>query len=305
MLRYFFISLLIGFNFYSFSQTDTVTTEDSKEEKDEYVHLFTNVEEPLVDLGKEEEVKEFKKKRKKKRVFYGYKTKKAFVKKGYGVRQKITVFHYLKAWEKPDPYAKYIYWFHYEKWKIVKTSPARVDQEKGMILHGPFKVMAGEQILEQGIYYKGTKHGRWVKYTKPKDVTYKGIDTVTITGQQKLMEKSKWYKGWPKDSEISYYDREKKLMKEVKPMVNGELHGDYFTWYKNGKVKEYGKYKYGIKIGKWVTYFNGKKRHYKQKVISYPRDPFEKEGRDGTLENEWDASGKMIFGVEKNKLRGH
>ncbi len=303
MLKYFFISIFLSLGFYSFAQSDTVVTEQT--EKDKYVHLFTAVEEPLVDLGKEEEVKEFKKKRKKKRVFYGYKTKKAFTKSGYGARQKIAVFHYLKAWEDPDPYAKYIYWFHYEKWKIVKTSPSRVDKEKGMILHGPYKLMINEKVLEQGIYYKGTKHGRWEKYSKPKDVTYKASDTVTIAGQQHLKEKTKWVKGWPKDSEITYYDREKKLLKEVQPIVNKELHGDYFTWYKNGKVKVYGRYAYGIKVGKWVEYHNGKKRHFKKRVTSYPRKPFVKEGREGIVENEWDEHGKMTLGTEKNKLRRH
>jgi len=303
MLKFFFISLFLSFGVCSFSQSDTVTTEQA--EKDEYVHLFTEVEEPLVDLGKEEEVKEFKKKKKKKRVFYGYKTKKAFTKSGYGVRQKIEIFHYLKTWEDPDSYAKYIYWFNYEKWKIVKTRPSKVDKEKGMILHGPYKILMGEQVLEKGIYYKGTKHGRWEKYTRPKDVTYKGNDTITIVGQQLLTEKTKWYKGWPKDAQITYYDRDKKLFKEVQPFVDGELHGDYFTWYKNGKVKEYGKYKYGVKIGNWVEYHNGKKRHFKKSVVSYPRDPFVEEGREGVLVNEWDEHGKMTFGTEKNKLKRH
>lgn len=303
MLKYFFILLFISFNFCVLSQEDTLSIDSYQKVKDKYVHLFTNVVEPLVDLGKEEEVKEFKKKRKKKRVFYGSKTKKGFTKSGFGARQKVTIFHYLKAWEDPSTYAKYIHWFNYEKWKIVKSAPSRVDKEKGMILHGPYKVLMGEQVIEKGIYYYGTKHGRWESYSKPKDITYKASDTVTIAGQQQLVKKEKWFKGWPVDAEITYYDREKKLMQEIIPIVNGELHGDYFYWYKNGKVKEYGKYAYGIKIGKWVEYHNGKKRHFKKRVISYPRDPFVKEGREGVVENEWDEHGKVTFGKEPNKLK--
>ena len=98
---------------------------------------------------------------------------------------------------------------------------------------------------------------------------------------------------------------EKKLFKEVQPFVNGELNGDYFSWYKSGKVKEYGKYKYGVKVGRWVEYHNGKKRHFKKRVTVYSKDPFDTEGRDGVVENEWDERGKMTFGTEKNKLKRH
>lgn len=304
MLRYFFLFFFTAFALCSFSQEVSDSTSEKNEKEDEYVHLFTEVDEPLVELGKEEEVKEFKKKKPKKRVFYGRKTKKGFTKSGFGPRTKIAIFHYLKKWEDPTPYAKYIYWFNFEKWKIVRTSPSKVDREKGMILHGPYKLMMNEKVLEQGIYYKGLKHGRWEEYSKPKDITYKSDrDTVIVTEQQQLLKKTKWNKGWPKESELSYYDRDKEKMKEVLPYVNGELHGDYFFWYKSGKVKEYGKYKYGVKIGHWVEYHDSKRRHYKKRVTVYPMDPFEKEGRDGVVENEWNEQGKLTFGEEKNKLR--
>ena len=73
-------------------------------------------------------------------------------------------------------------------------------------MHGPYKRMVGEQIIEEGIYYKGTKHGRWTEYDRH-DI---------------LVDKRKYYKGWQKESKVKYYDDKQTKLKEVVPILYGK-----------------------------------------------------------------------------------
>ena len=34
------------------------------------------------------------------------------------------------------------------------------------MMHGPYKKRLGEQIIEEGIFYYGLKHGRWVRFNR-------------------------------------------------------------------------------------------------------------------------------------------
>jgi hypothetical protein len=113
-----------------------------------------------LDFKKEEEetAKPKKKKKPKKKVFYGIKTRKGFTKKGVGDRVVYELFYVLKTPERPETFVRDIYWYDYTRREIRKTST--FDPTKGVLLHGPYEKRQGDVLLEKGIFYKGTKHGR-------------------------------------------------------------------------------------------------------------------------------------------------
>ncbi len=225
---------------------------------------------------KEEEEEKEEKKRIKKHVYYGLKTKKAFtpaVKKG----RKVTIETYfvLKKFEEPDPYVKEIFWFDVQKRKISSGRASKVVNDKKVmkVLHGPYTKYVNKMIVEEGNFYKGTKHGRWVEYN---------LDTV-------LIDKNYFYKGWPKESQITYYDVERSKIKEVMPIVWGDKEGDYVYFNDNGTLRITGYYKNGKKIGRWRIYHPGTQR--RKMDISYNYEP----GGKPYVMYEWDERGNEIF----------
>ena len=183
------------------SELDNVDPDD--------IEFIIERSQPLtIDLEEEEEEEPHKKKKKpKKNVFYGIKTKKGYTKTGYGDNTTVEIFHYLKEWREPDSYVPDIYWFDFRRKRIRNTGT--IDRKYGRILHGPYTKIIGGQLVEQGIYYVGTKHGRWIKLDK-NDI---------------LVDKRKYYKGWPKESLVKFYDDDRKKLKEVMPVVYGEVEG--------------------------------------------------------------------------------
>ena len=178
----------------------------------EPIEFIIERSQPLtIDLEEEEEEDETqrKKKKPKKNVYYGIKTKKGYTRVGYGDNTTVEIFHYLKEWIEPDSYVQDIYWFDFRRKKIRNTGT--IDKKYGRILHGPYSKIRGGQLIEKGIYYVGTKHGRWVRLDK-NDI---------------LIDKRKFYKGWPKESLVKFYDDDRKKLKEVIPVVYGEVEGDY------------------------------------------------------------------------------
>jgi len=227
--------------------------------------LEEKIDEPIVT----------KKKKPKPRVFYGIKTKKGFTRKGYGDRMALELFYVLKnRKEKFTGFARDIYWYDYKRAEVMKT--AKFDPKNGVLLHGPYKKMVGTVVVEEGIFYKGAKHGRWMNYNR----------------QDLVEDKSKYYKGWPKDSYVTYYDpNEKKHLKEVVPIEYGEKDGYYYMLHENGGIAVFGEYKWNEKVGNWTeNYPNGKRK----RIISYAKEPFDKEYRPYILK-EWDDKGKEIY----------
>lgn len=222
----------------------------------------------------EKELIEPKKKKVKKNVFYGMKTKRGFTKTGFGSKLVVEQFHYLKEYVDPEPYVRDVYWYDFKKKKIIKSR--RIDKQNGVILHGPYVKKLGEQVLEKGIYYKGTKHGRWVKLNRH-DI---------------LQGKEKFYKGWPKQSKVAYYNREKRQLKEIIPVQFGEKEGYYYAFHKSGRVAARGEYHFDNKIGVWTEYYDTRRR--KKREIQYPEDPFD-ESFEPYIIKEWDESGKVIY----------
>ncbi len=236
--------------------------------------LTINLEEE--DEENEEEVaKKKKKKKKNKKVFFGIKTKRGFTKTGYGNRQIVELFHYLKDkdYVGPDPYVQNFFWYDFKKKRIVNTT--RVTREYAGVLHGHYVKKLDEQVLEEGYFYKGVKHGRWVEYNRH-DI---------------LMDKKNFWKGWPKESLMSYYDFDKTQLKEVIPVHYGEKNGDYYAFHESGVIAVTGQYKFGHKVGLWREYYENQR--IKREVI-YPEDPFDFD-TSPIITKEWARDGRLLY----------
>jgi antitoxin component YwqK of YwqJK toxin-antitoxin module len=240
---------------------------------------------------KKEEFKE-KKKKQKKNVFYGIKTRRAFTKKGSGNRIQTELFFVLKKYQEPDQTVAEIFWFDLRTKKITSKPITDKLRPYALILHGPYKRYIGKMLVEDGQFYVGSKHGRW-----------EVVDKNNI-----LMEKIKYYKGWPKDSKMEYWDPETKLkIKEVLPIINGEEHGRYVKFYKSGLPEVEGVYKHGQKVGIWLDFYDSKG----QKKVEYKYSP---DSANPEILKKWNPKGKETFskypdpknkyGVKKNGSTG-
>ena len=190
----------------------------------------------------------------------------------------IEFFHYLKEYEDPDQYVRDIYWYNFRKRKIIKSR--KIDKPNAAILHGPYKKLLGDKVLEEGIFYKGTKHGRWSRWNKY-DI---------------LQSKEKYYKGWPKESKVAYYNRDKKQIKEIIPMHFGEKEGNYYAFYESGNIAVIGEYHFDAKVGTWREYYD--RRNRRKREIRYSKDPFDSEFRPFII-REWDERGRLIYDKSK------
>ena len=230
-----------------------------------------------IDLNAQDSSKIQSQKKKKKpphNVFYGHKSKRGFTKTGYGDNATVEIFYYLKKWVDPDPYVPEIYWYDFRRKKIRNTGT--IDKKYGRILNGPYKKIQGDQLLEQGQFYVGTKNGRWIQLNR-NDI---------------LVDKRKYFHGWPKESMVKYYDDDHKELKEVLPVVHGVLEGEYYYFFENGQIAVRGHYENGVKTGVWTEYYNARRRAKKQ--IQYRNDPYNDNFKPYTLK-EWDESGKLIY----------
>ena len=233
-----------------------------------------------LDFKREEDpVSDKKKKKVKKKVYYGVKTKKAFTRKGQGDRVTYELFYVLKKPEKPQTFVRDIYWYDYTRHEIRKTTT--FDPAKGILLHGPYEKRQGDVVLEKGIFYKGTRHGPTMKYNR----------------DNTLVDKDRYYRGWPKESLVSYYDpQERKRMKEMTPIEYGEKEGYYYFFHENGQVAVQGEYMWNEKVGDWTEYYpNGKRK----KIVSYPKEPFD-ETIKPYVKAEWNDKGKELY--RNNKM---
>lgn len=259
------------------------------QDKEDILNSITDT--PLtIDLEAEEEEEEEEeddKKKKKKKVFYGLKTKKGYTSSGFGNNITVEFFHYLKEFEKPDPYVRDIYWFDF-KTRRIKIG-GKIDPEYAGILHGPYRKVQNDEVVEEGIFFKGTKHGRWMKYARMYDYMV-------------VVDKSKYFKGWPKESKVSYYDKNAKKLQEVIPVEYGKKEGNYFYFHENGMVAVIGEYRNDVKVGKWVEYYQFRRK--RKRIIQYRTDPYN-ENFQPFIVQEWDQEGKLIYDREARMARGN
>lgn len=240
------------------------------------VPLTINLEEEEA----EEDTVKVKKKKRKRNVYYGIKTKKGFTKSGYAGQTIIEQFYYLKKYEEPDPYVRDVYWYDTKR-KQIRTIH-NITKDKALILHGPYKKMTEDgEVLEEGMFYKGTKHGRWTKYNK----------------SFILLDKEKYTRGWPRESEVVYYNKDKREnLKEVIPVEYGEKEGYYFYFHKSGRVAVEGEYQEGKKVGIWTEYYDYERRAKKQ--IKYPDDPYNEKAKSYIMK-EWNPEGQVVYEYKK------
>ncbi|PWJ53742.1 hypothetical protein CLV98_12114 [Dyadobacter jejuensis] len=198
------------------------------------------------------------------------------VKHGSGDRATVEMFHVLKEYKPMNPYVRIanIRWYD-TKVKRLSSSIIK-NKERSLLLHGPYKKFSGENLIEEGYYYMGTRHGRWVKY----DTKYN------------LIDKSIWDKGFPAESHIAYYDSAHTQIKEVVPIMFGTTEGEYLQFYKEGQLKAIGKYDHGEKVGRWIEYYQF--RRQRKQEIQYPKTAWD-EDFEPFIIREWDDKGKLTY----------
>ena len=224
-----------------------------------------------------------KSKKKKKNVFLGEKVKKAFTKTGpKGRNQKIAVFYFLKYPKPLSDYAPAHYYYDTKKHKILKPAEIQEDMSTLKIMHGPYKVMQNNKVLETGYYALGTKHLRWEIFDR------NGV----------LLSKIHYEMGFPRDANVSYYGEDRSLINEVVPYVNGKLEGDYAKFLVNGQPDWRGQFDNGRRIGVWTKFwgFRGRRRYEYQ----YAESGYDPEVAEPELIREYSRNATLIYDKEKN-----
>jgi antitoxin component YwqK of YwqJK toxin-antitoxin module len=292
MKKYFlFVLATLLLNSLAFAQeedpeVEEITSDTTKTASDSVrtTFQFFNGAPVTIDLeikeGEEEEEEESEKKeeKKKKNVFYDLKTRKGYTKNGYGNRVTEELFHYLREPSKPNAYVRDFFWFDTRRREVRNNK--NPNPKFSQILHGPYTKKVDGEVVVEGMYYKGLKHGRWL---------YKSKDGI-------LLNKEIYFKGWPKESEITYYDEERTRVKEAIPIEFGEKEGTYLLFHENGQVAVQGEYRFDHKVGLWVEYYDLRRR--RKKTIQYGKDPFDEEF-DPFINQEWNSEGKLVYDRER------
>lgn len=259
----------------------TCMAQEEIEDKSSILERDSSLE--IVSLYKKDEKFEAKKKKLKKNEFYGFKTKRAFSRSGAGNKVVSELFYVLKKYQDPSPYVPEVYWFDVRKRKLRSGKLTEKDKPFAKIVHGPYKKYLGKELIEEGVFYIGTKHARWEKYDRG------GV----------LLEKLKFVKGYPKESEVFFLDPNQTKVQEVKPIVNGEYEGKYLKFYPSGLLEMEGNYRYGSKVGIWTEYYDSKGQ--KKKELKYPDDPYDES--EPILFREWDRKGKILYDAVKSTVK--
>jgi antitoxin component YwqK of YwqJK toxin-antitoxin module len=234
--------------------------------------LFTALE----DEEKAKKEKKKKTKKKKKNIYFGERTQRSAIKQSFRDQLQTQYFHYTQRNQQVDPYIRDIYWYD-PKEKVIRTK--NFDPNTGYLLHGPFEKRVDDVVVESGMFYFGTKHGRWM----------------TFDGKNTLLDKSNYYEGWPKASKVSYYNRSEQIIEKVTPIEYDLEEGNFYHFYENGEVAVVGEYKFGEKIGLWTEYWNNTgDKTIRKREIQYQEEPFTK-GFKPYIRAEWDKEGNLIY----------
>jgi antitoxin component YwqK of YwqJK toxin-antitoxin module len=203
--------------------------------------------------------------------YEGIAVKKQIYKRGSNSRLVYQEFYVVKNESKPDKYARNIFWWNLKTKKVVEALTR--DTKTNVLLHGPYKEYKGENLVSEGSYYLGTKHGRWLTYDK---------DFV-------LINKEYYTKGFLSEAKISYFDADSSKIKEVLPVLYGDTTGNYYAFFEDATLALEGKYENGKKIGKWVEYYKGGNR--RKKETQYPADSFSQ--AEPYILRAYDENGKL------------
>lgn len=258
--------------------------QNSAQEGDSSRIITTSKSKPTVELnpgGKaKEDLLKIKVKKRKKNVFYGIKSRRRFTRTYRGNRVVVEKVYVLRQYQEPNRFVPEIYYFDLKTLSVQKIVPEKYKPEMGMPLHGSYERLIDGVVAETGFYYVGTKHGRWEKYAG-----------------DLLLDKEKYYKGHPKEADIAYFDADKTKVKEVTPKQYGELDGMYLHYYKSGRLKAKGRYEDGVKVGRWLEYFDQDKNRL-QRETQYPNNPHDTKTQPRIV-REYDVSGKTLIDPKK------
>lgn len=302
LFRIFAVFLCV-FTQISFSQgVQDSLAKDTVESR--YKRLYS-ADDPLFQPEEKEE-KDFKKKKDfwgflLGRKIDGYRTRKGFAQSGGGRSRVYESFRVAKKWNPGSVYVQNKYYYDPFQQKIVKKRKIKPEDTLTLKpLHGQYRKIVGEDTIQEGYFYMGMMHGRWVQLKKPKEKKF--ADT-TVTYQQ-LKGKENWYKGFPRDAEMVYYESDRTKLKEVTPYMNGDKTGMYYRFFKDGRIEAKGKYKFGYKVGRWSEYYNRRKGTYKRAYWEFPKDPFYDDIKDEHyLISSWAKDGTVEFTKDPEVLK--
>ncbi len=257
------------------------TGEKIKKTKEDLSKFKTEGQDLLNELGIHQLGKSISKNIKKKLApkdeYEGIKTEKRIAQYGSGNRatvEEVNVIKYVED-EKVSPYLQEIWWFDPSQNRVVNT-PIK-DAKNPLICHGPYKKFVNQTLVEEGFFFQGGKDARWEKYGP----------------EYELEDKSIYKKGFPAESIISYYDADKKKIKEVIPKVYGKVSGQYLSFYPNGLLAIEGKLDDSVRVGRWREFHEKGAAGRLKKEWKYGKDKFEQV--EPALIQERDTQAKIIY----------
>ncbi len=235
-------------------------------------------------LFKKNTTKTTKQKKEPKNVYRGIKGKKTFVKTENPNTRKVIIekFYFVNDKATPPPYIAEVYYFDPKKRKIIKTT--KFDASKGFLMHGSYTKKTNGLPSEEGYFYLGAKDGRWERY---------GKDTL-------LADKRYFDKGFLQESEVSYFDKNKKVLKQLVSIHNGYKEGEYLLYYPSGRMAAKGQYAEDLKIGVWYEYYDQVKFARKAE-IKFRDSPYEDSDQDSAILRQWDEKGKLLVDSTRKK----
>lgn len=257
------------------------TGEKIKKTKEEISKFKSESQNVLNDLGIHQLGKSISKNIKKKFTpkdeYEGIKIEKRIAQYGSGNRatvEEVSVIKYVED-EKINPYLQDIWWFDPAQNRIVNT-PLK-DAKNPLICHGTYKKFVNQTLVEEGFFFQGGKDGRWEKYGP----------------EFELEDKAIFKKGFPAEASITYFDPEKKKIKEVIPKVFGKVRGQYLAFYPNGLLALEGKLDDSVRVGRWREFHEKGAGGRLKKEWKYGKDKFD--NFEPILIQERDTQAKIIF----------
>ena len=215
------------------------------------------------------------KKKTKKNIYYGNQTRKVRIKQTFRNQVSWQLFNVVNIKREIDPYIRDVYWYDRSE-KVVRKE--KWDPSKGNLLHGPYERFVDETLVESGHYFYGTRHGTWMFFD----------------GKSILTDKLHFQEGWPKDSRITYYNREANKIEKLIPIEYELAEGNFFHFHESGQVAVTGEYRYGEKVGLWTEYWDHQTKTIRRREIQYQEQPFTKNFRP-FIRAEWDKDGNLIY----------
>src|SRR5690606_8273364 len=230
----------------------------------------------LEDKESSKKERKRKKRNKRKKIYFGQKTQRSMIRETFRDQTQTQLFHYTSSKQVVDPYIRDIYWFD-RKDRMIRTKG--FDPSTGYLLHGSYEKRIDDVVVESGMFYYGTKHGRWLSF-----------NTKNI-----LLDKTNYYEGWPKSSRVTYYNRAEQKIEKIIPVEYDLEEGNFYHFYENGQVAVTGEYKSGEKIGLWTEFWEGTgDKVVRKREIQYQEDPFTNEFRP-YIRAEGDKEGNLIY----------